>query len=82
MGEIKTVLAGAMDRASVELGPGDLTQSSVITVLPPRLGAHETYSLATQTQFDLVKQGEDCFLIRRDTGDAYALDGVVCKGVE
>ena len=82
MDEIKTVLAAAMDRASVELGPVDLTQSSVLSVLPPRLGEHETHSLATPTQFDLVKQGEACFLIRRDTGDAYALDGVACRGVE
>jgi len=77
--ELKSVLARAMNDASVDIGPGDLTQTSTISALPPRLNPIEDRSLAAPTQFDLMIRGGDCFLVRRDTNEEFALNGVACK---
>lgn len=76
---LKAALADAVGRANIELGPGDLTQSSTISVLPPPLGEFETHSLAKPTLFDLSKKGKTCLLTRQDTGDVFALEGVSCR---
>lgn len=80
--DVKAVLATALNKASVEIGPGDLTKTSVITVLPPPLGPNETRSPAKPIRFDIVKDGEVCFVVRKDTGEAFALENVSCKPVE
>lgn len=82
MERLRSVLAQAMDRASVQLGPGDPTASSTISVLPPPLGPREDRSLVTPTQFDIMKDGERCFLVRRDTGEEFDLDDVACRAVD
>ena len=79
MADIKQVLADAMGVANVDIGPGDLTQSSAISVLPPQLGPMEDHSPVVPVQFDLMMQGAKCFLSRRDTGETYPLDGVNCR---
>lgn len=79
MAAVKSVLAEAMDRAGVELGPGNPTQTSTISVLPPPLSPHEDRSTASPTQFDIVLKGSNCFVIRRDTGEEFELKGVSCK---
>ncbi len=81
LADLKSVLAEAMETASVELGPSDLTQGSVISVLPPRLGPLEGHSMAKPTQFDLMKNGSKCYAVRRDTGEAYPLSGVTCRAL-
>lgn len=82
MANVKTVLAGAMNKSSVEIGPGDPTQTSTISVLPPRLSPYEGMSPAAPTQFDIVKTGSQCSVVRRDTGEAYKLDGVSCRALD
>lgn len=82
MTELKAVLATAMKTASVEIGPGDVTQTSTISVLPPRLSPLEGRSPARPVQFDIVKKGTKCAVIRRDTGEAFALHGITCHVVE
>ncbi len=76
--QVKSVLAEAMDRATIELGPGDLSKTSAISVLPPPLAAREDRSLAAPVIFDIVMSGAECYAIRRDTGEAFAL-GVPCR---
>jgi len=81
MAEVKSVLARAMNTARVELGPGDLTKTSTISVLPPRLSPDEDRSTVKPTQFDIVLKGSRCFVVRRDTGDEYELVGVSCRAL-
>jgi hypothetical protein len=79
LAKLKSILAGAMNSASVEIGPGDLTTTSSIAVLPPRPGPYEGRSLATPTQFDLMMRESRCVVVRRDTGEEFALPGVPCR---
>lgn len=79
--EVKSVLADALGRAAVTLGPGDLTKVSIITVLPPRLGPLEGRSTTTPILFDVMIAGSHCFVVRRDTGDEYALPNIGCRAV-
>ncbi len=82
MAELKSVLAGAMNTASVDIGPGDLTKTSTISVLPPRLSPDEDRSTVTPTQFDIILRGSSCYVVRRDTGDEYELSGVSCRALD
>ena len=76
---LKTAAASALGKARVEFGPGDLTASPQIAVLPPRAGPHETHSLALPTYFDLAIEKEACLIVRRDTGEVFAVPDVTCK---
>ncbi|MEQ8557196.1 MAG: hypothetical protein RIB03_02675 [Henriciella sp.] len=82
LSRVKAVLSKAVGRAQIKLGPEDLTESSTVSVLPPPLGEHETHSTAMPTVFDLVTNGGDCYLIARESGRSYRLDGVDCEAVE
>ncbi len=79
MSALHAALADAMGRARVELGPGDLTTDSIITVLPPPLAPQEDRSLAKPTYFDLMKANGGCILANRETGAEYPLKGVSCR---
>lgn len=79
MAAVTGVLAGAMNRAQVELGPGDLTQASVISVLPPKPGPLEGNSTALPAVFDLVLLDGDCYVQSRQNGELYLLIGVECR---
>jgi len=79
MAHLKAALAKAMGRSPIELGPGDPTQSSVLSVLPLPPGPLEDRSLAKPTIFRLEIEGETCFLVREDTGVRARLEGVDCR---
>lgn len=79
IGRLKAALAVEMGDASIELGPGDLTQTSIVSVLPPPPGPREGNSPAMPTRFDLVLRGDACFARRRDSGADVALPGVACR---
>jgi hypothetical protein len=79
MQALRAGLARALGRGEAVLGPGDLTQRSEVSVLPPPLGPNETRSLAAPTLFTLVLRGGRCMALRSDTGAAYPLPGVGCK---
>ncbi len=79
IGRLKAAIAKAMGRSQVELGPGDPTQSSVLSVLPLPAGPLEDRSLAKPTIFRLEIEGETCVLVREDTGARIALDGIGCR---
>ncbi len=78
MAKVMTVLAGALNVASVEFGGGDPSQAPVISVLPPPLGPHEDRSPAMPVLFDLVLRKDGCYAVRRETGEAFWLEGVGC----
>ena len=79
MGLIKAALAKEMGRTSIQLGPVDLTQSPVLSVLPVPPGPLEDRSLARPTIFRLEIEGKTCVLVREDTGARIKLDGVDCR---
>ncbi len=79
MAALQGVLASAMSTASVKIGPGDLTASSTISVLPPPPGPYEGRSVAKPTLFDIMMRGERCFVVRRDTGEEFSLGDIGCK---
>lgn len=81
MAKVKSVLAGAMGTAAVELGAGDPTETPSIAVLPRPPGPNEDRSPAMPVLFDLILKENVCYAVRRDTGAAYELTGVACKPV-
>lgn len=82
MAVVKAVLSEAVGRATIELGAADYSTATSVTVLPPPLGPNETSSPAMPAVFDIVTNGEDCFLVSQSTGQSYALDGVGCVAAE
>lgn len=79
---LKAVLARAMNEASVELGPGDLTKNSTVSVLPPRPAPYEDRSTATPVMFDITIKGKDCYAVRRSDGAEFKLDGISCRTLD
>ncbi len=81
MTALKSVLASALGQASVEIGPGDLTKTSVVAVLPPRLAQQEDRSVVQPDLFDLMINGAKCIVVRRQTGEEYDLRDVSCRSL-
>jgi hypothetical protein len=81
MNTLKATLASAMGQAQVELGAGDPTRTSAITVLPPPLGPMETASMAMPTQFELMMRGDTCMVVHGETGEEHPLD-LPCRPLE
>lgn len=81
MTTLKSTLAEAMGRANIELGAGDPTQSSTISVLPPPLGPMETASTAMPTVFTLMMEGDTCMAVHSETGEKYPMD-LPCRPAE
>lgn len=79
MDRVKAALAKEMGWSPVQLGPGDLTQSPVVSVLPLPPGPLEDRSLAMPTIFRLEIEGDACVLVREGTGARIRLDGVSCR---
>ena len=79
MEQVKASVAKAIGRAQVELGPGDLTQSSVVSVLPPAPGPLEGRSLAKPMIFRLEIEGGHCSLVREETNVRVTLGGLICR---
>lgn len=82
MAEVTGVLSSAVNRAQIQLGASDPTVQSMISVLPPAPGAHESNSPAMPIVFDIVLMGEDCYVRSREGGEMYALSGVACAPAE
>ncbi|MFN7054713.1 hypothetical protein [Hyphomonas sp.] len=79
---LRRVLAEALGRGRVELGAGDLTRDSVISVLPPPPTPLEGNSPAMPELFDLLLTPEGCFVRRQSTDEMFALPGVSCRAVQ
>lgn len=76
---LKAALASAMGQAQVELGPGDPTQTSTLSVLPRPPGPPEDRSLAMPTIFRLETENGACFVVREEGGARTQVDGAQCK---
>ena len=76
---IKTVISKSMNRAEVQFGPGDLTRSSVISVLPPPLAPIEGRSTVRPTLFTLMMLGGDCLLRRDDSDELLPVPDIDCE---
>ena len=78
---LKDQLADALGTARIEFGAGDLSQDSIITVLPPPLGSLDTRSPSAPEAFDIRMDDKSCFLIRRKNNERIDLDGITCLPV-
>ena len=79
MKALKAGLSPALGRASFEFGAGDPTQTSSVSVLPPRPVAQEGNSPALPILFDLFIEGETCFAVQQGTSTRIPLPGVACR---
>jgi hypothetical protein len=75
---IIATLQQAMGTQKITLGPREGDLNSWVTVLPPQLGQYETRSVVMPEIFDVMMRKNSCFLVRRTTGVAYALNNVTC----
>ena len=76
---LKSALSQAVNRANIDLGAGDLTEMSSVTVLPPPLTEHETRSPATPIVFDLYIKNGACVAVQDGTDTEIPLPDVPCK---
>ncbi len=72
-----SVLARAVHRAHIELGPSD-GATGTLTVLPPPLGPQEMNSPAMPIRFEIELKAGRCRAVRQDTREAFDLPGVKC----
>lgn len=79
MARITQKLSEIEGRAQIELMHEDLTATSSISVLPPRPTDLEGRSLARPTTYELMlDESGACWLVRRDDGDVFPMNGVDC----
>ena len=85
MDKVKAALAKSMGSPSVVLGTVDLTKSSVISAFPKRgvmpAGApqNQAGNFALPTRFDVMMDGQNCYMIKNGTDEKIPLTGVKCK---
>jgi len=76
---IQSTLESVIQQGRVNLGPSELTRDSVITVLPPPPGPYEGNSPAMPRYFELVTDGQSCFLHERGNKTLHSVAGVDCR---
>lgn len=84
MQTLKSALAKAMKTSKVELGASDPTRSSTISVLPKSLRGlygNDQANFALPTQFDLMMDGQSCYLVKRGSDTKIPLQGVNCRPI-
>jgi hypothetical protein len=79
LGVLRQALGAALGRTRIDLGPSDLTRDSVVAVLPLPLGPYEGNSPALPILFELVVQGERCFIRRKGETELRELPDVRCR---
>ena len=78
---LKAGLATALNRAHIELGAGDPTTVSSVSVLPPRPTDLETRSPAMPDLFNLFIQNGRCYAVRDGSEAELALPDVPCRAL-
>jgi len=83
---VKTTIAKMMNKNSVALGTNDYATSSTISVLPDRLRApagapFSQHDFALPIQFDIMSDGENCYVVKQGTEDYIPLEGVDCRPI-
>lgn len=81
LSHLKAELATALDRARVDLGSGDLTQTSVFAIAPPPLGPNETRSTALPERYQLEIEGGRCFAVSESSEVRIELQTVRCRAL-
>jgi len=82
---LKAILAKAVNRPTIELGAGDLTQSSIVSVLPKRsavpAGApqNQVGNFSLPIRFTLMMAGKNCYALKDGSEEKIMLDGVKCR---
>ena len=76
---LKASLAATLDRAQIELGAGDPTNVSSVSVLPPRPTDFETRSPAMPVTFNLFIQDGRCYAVRDGSETEIELPNVACR---
>lgn len=79
---LKEAAAEHMGRAKVDLGPGDLTMQSTISVLPPRVAAPQGNSVAMPKILELRVREDDCYLFDEAEGRAVLVRGLACRPLD
>lgn len=75
---LRTQIGAALGRTNPDFGPGDLTRTGVLSVLPPRLSDREGNSPALPVIFDLLLIDGACVARNRTDGGDVLLTGVSC----
>jgi len=78
---LSRALAQAVGRASVQLGPLDLTREPAISVLPPQPGPLEGASLAMPELFELVVMDARCYVRRNSDRKLFPVEGLTCRPI-
>lgn len=78
---LRSDMAAALDRARIEFGAGDLTQSSVFVIVPPPLGPNETRSTVTPERYRLEIQGQTCFAAHEKSDARIELQNTPCRAL-
>lgn len=76
---IKETIEKIIGPGRVNLGPVDLTRNSVIAVLPPKPGPYEGNSPAMPRYFELMTDGERCYVRERGEATLHTLTGIRCR---
>lgn len=82
MALIKEAAAQHLGRAKVDIGAGDLTKQSTISVLPPRVTAMEGNSAAMPKTFQLRAREDDCYLFDEAERRATLVRGLACRPLD
>lgn len=78
---LKSGLGTALNRAQIELGAGDPTSVSRVSVLPPRPTDLETRSPAMPEMFNLFIHNGRCYAVRDGTETELPLPDVPCRAL-
>ena len=81
MQSLKSALAASLNKTGVRLADADLTQTSLVTVVPPPPGPLETRSTALPIEYRLLLAGDTCYGERSSTGERIDLPGVSCRAL-
>jgi len=76
---IKQALSEYLGRAQINLGAGDLTQQSFVTVLPPRVTAMEGNSVAIPQIYELQYGNGLCYVMDKPVRFAITIRGLACR---
>lgn len=77
LGRVQTILRASYP--SITFGLPDGTTSSVLVMRPPAPSPQENMSLAMPVVFDILIDGDGCYLDRRDTSETIRLPDVRCS---
>ena len=82
---LKSALARAVNRPTIDLGVDDLTQSSIVSVLPKRsfvpAGApqNQAGNFSLPIRFTLMMEGTYCYAVKDGADEKIMLSGVKCR---